>query len=201
MAQMKVLARGAEATIYLVQDPILGVEVVKKVRHPKAYRHPELDERIRRTRTKHEAKLLHLAKVAGLRVPYLYEIDLDECAITMEYIKGRRLRDVIDPDLAYRLGRYIGMLHKAGIVHGDLTTSNMLLADDIAFIDFSLGDVTEEMEPRGVDLRVLAENVKAIHIHLDFAHVLRGYKEVHDIPIEEQIGKIEQRGRYLRRGG
>jgi len=201
MAQMNVIARGAEATIYLVDDPIIGAQVIKKVRHPKSYRHPKLDEQIRRQRTKHEAKLLHHAKAAGLRVPFIYEIDLDECSITMEYIRGKRLRDVIDADLEYRLGRCIGMLHKAGLVHGDLTTSNMLLCDDIAFIDFSLGDVTEELEAKGVDLRVLAENVKAIHVRLDFGPVIRGYKEVHDIPIEEQMEKIEQRGRYLRRGG
>jgi Kae1-associated kinase Bud32 len=201
LEELKVIAKGAEATIYLALDPTLGVQVIKKVRHPKSYRNKVLDSEIRRRRTRHEAKLLHSAKLAGVSVPFVYDIDLEECAITMEYIPGKRLRDVIDNDLAHRLGRIIGMLHKGGIIHGDLTTSNMLLTDHISLIDLSLGEISDELEAKAVDLHVLAENFHSIHTHVDFSCVINGYKEILDIPIMEQIEKVEQRGRYLRRGG
>jgi len=178
----------------------LGKRIIKKTRHPKSYRHPQLDQQLRKRRTRNEARLLHQAKSAGVKVPFIYEIDMEECSITMEYVEGERLRDVLDADLAMEVGRIIGRLHKADIIHGDLTTSNMLLAQKGVFlIDLSLGEISEDLEAKGVDLHVLAENIKAIHTHLDFQLVIEGYKEVHDIPIMEKIEEIERRGRYLKK--
>lgn len=195
----ELLARGAEASIYLAEDETLGTKVIRKVRHTKGYRARELDETIRFRRTRNEARLLHMAKAAGVRVPYVYDVDMDMCAITMEYIQGERLRDVMTEELAREVGSCIGRLHKANIIHGDLTTSNMILAEKVILIDLSLGEVNEELEAKGVDIHVLAENFKAIHTNIDFEAVITGYKEVFDIPIREKLETIEKRGRYQSR--
>jgi len=201
MAVMEKLAMGAEATIYLSDDPVLKERVIIKTRHPKSYRTLELDQQLRKRRTRNEARLLHQAKAAGVKVPFIYDIDMQECSITMEYIQGERLRDVIDEDMAREVGRIIGKLHKVNIIHGDLTTSNMLLAEGgkITFIDLSLGEINDDLEAKGVDLHVLAENFRAIHTKLDFSLVIEGYKEESNIPIMEKIQEIETRGRYLKR--
>ena len=200
MADMKKLAMGAEATIYLDRDPVLAKEIIKKTRHKKSYRHPELDQQLRKRRTRNEARLLHQAKSAGVRVPFIHDIDMEACSISMEYIRGDRLRDVMNEELAREVGRIIGRLHKADIIHGDLTTSNMLLAEKgIVLIDLSLGEISDDLEAKGVDLHVLAENIKAIHTNIEFQLVIEGYKEVHDIPIMEKIQEIEKRGRYLKK--
>jgi Kae1-associated kinase Bud32 len=200
MAELEKLAMGAEATIYLGNDPVLGKDVIKKTRHPKSYRNPQLDQQLRKRRTRNEAKLLHQAKSAGVKVPFIYDIDMEECSITMEYIEGERLRDVMNAELARVVGGIVGRLHSADIIHGDLTTSNMLLTEKgVVLIDLSLGEISEDLEAKGVDLHVLAENVKAIHTGVDFSLVIEGYKEVHDIPIMEKIQEIESRGRYLKK--
>lgn len=201
MAELEKLAMGAEATIYLGHDPVLGKKIIKKTRHPKSYRNEELDQKLRKRRTRNEARLLHQAKSAGVKVPYIFDIDMEECSITMEYVDGDRLRDVMDGKLAREVGKIIGRLHKADIIHGDLTTSNMLLTEDkgVVLIDLSLGEISEDLEAKGVDLHVLAENIKAIHTDIDFSLVIEGYKEVHDIPIMEKIEEIEKRGRYLKK--
>lgn len=196
----EIIARGAEAVIYLCASEVLGEQVIRKARVPKSYRHPKLDQEMRVRRTRNEARLIHSAKAAGVRVPFIYDINMQECSITMEYVRGERLRDCLDEKLAREVGGMVARLHQAGIIHGDLTTSNMIRTPEgVAFIDLSLGEINEELEAKGVDLNVLAENVKAIHSNIDFNTVIEGYREVHDLPIKEKIEEIRSRGRYLRK--
>ena len=189
------IAKGAESNI--VKSSYLGERAIIKDRVVKGYRIPEIDEKIRRARTKEEAKLLSDAKRAGVRTPVLYDVDLGRKAIVMEEIEGRMLKDVIDDDLAFRLGLEISKLHSAGIIHGDITTSNIMLSgDDLVFIDFGLGRYSQLREDKAVDLLVLKKSLQSIDYNLALKYfdlVLKGYG---DESILNVIGDIESRGRY-----
>lgn len=189
------IAKGAESNI--VKTSYLCEKAVIKDRVVKGYRISEIDDKIRRARTKEEAKLLSDAKRAGVRTPVLYDVDLRGKAIVMEEIEGRMLKDVIDDDLAFRLGFEISKLHCADIIHGDITTSNIMLSgDDLVFIDFGLGRYSQLMEDKAVDLLVLKKSLQSIDYNLALKYfdlVLKGYG---DDSIVNVIGDIESRGRY-----
>ena len=203
---LMLLRRGAEAEIHLTTW--LNRKVISKNRVHKNYRLPILDNSLRITRTKKEAKLISTARRLGISTPIIFDIDLEEHKIIMEYIDGPRIKDIIpelDDDtrhkMFYKIGQAIGILHRNNIVHGDLTTSNILRRDDkLYFIDFSLGDVCEDIESKGVDLHLLMEAFESTHPEVmdDFKFIQEGYqKEYKDAP--EVAGKIQEiikRGRY-----
>ena len=201
-----IIRRGAEAEIHLTTW--LGREVVSKHRVPKNYRITVLDNRLRSARTKKEAKLISEAKQLGVSTPIIYDIDLHEHKIVMEYIKGPRVKDIIsDMDTAERkeifrkIGQDIGILHKNNIVHGDLTTSNILYENnELYFIDFSLGENVEDIESKGVDLHLLMEAFESTHPELmdEFKYIIEGYSENFELASEvvKKIKEIIRRGRY-----
>ncbi len=144
------MEKGAEANIYSGQW--MNQEVLIKKRIPKSYRIKELDSHLRKKRTKKEAKLLGEAKRCGVKTPIIYDIDKEENAIVMESIEGtiikeifEDLNDSIKPNIAIgnlceKIGQNIAKLHNCNIIHGDLTSSNMILKKNhIYFIDFGLG--------------------------------------------------------------
>lgn len=187
------LASGAEATVTL-EDA-----VITKERVPKRYRLTELDERIRKERTRAEARLLSEARRAGIPTPIIY--DIENYKIKMQYINGTPLKYVIDENLSEKLGELVGKLHMAGIIHGDLTTSNLLLFNDkIYMIDFGLAFTSSVVEARGVDIHVLFQTfISSHHDHkaLTDAFCL-GYRHVFDEADEvlERVKEIKKRGRY-----
>jgi N6-L-threonylcarbamoyladenine synthase/protein kinase Bud32 len=189
------IAKGAESNI--IKSSYLGEKAVIKDRIAKSYRISEIDDKIRRARTKEEAKLLSDAKRAGVRTPILYDIDLKRKAIVMEEIEGKMIKDVIDDNLAFRMGAEISKLHSADIIHGDITTSNVMLSgDDLVFIDFGLGRYSQLREDRAVDLLVLKKSLQSIDYNLALRYfdlVLKGYG---DELIVKAIEDIESRGRY-----
>jgi N6-L-threonylcarbamoyladenine synthase/protein kinase Bud32 len=189
------IAKGAESNI--VKSSYLGEKAVIKDRIPKGYRIPEIDDKIRKARCKEEAKLLSDAKRAGVKTPVLYDVDLQDKAITMEGIEGVMLKEVIDDDLALRLGGEISKLHSADIIHGDITTSNILFSDGkLVFIDFGLGRYSQLKEDKAVDLLVLKKSLQSIDYNLALRYfdlVLKGYG---DESIINAIKDIESRGRY-----
>jgi len=189
------IAKGAESNI--VRSEYLGEKAVVKDRIPKGYRISEIDDKIRKARTKEEAKLLSDAKRAGVRTPVLYDIDLESKAIVMEEIDGVMVKDIIDENLAFRIGEEISKLHSADIIHGDITTSNIMLSDDkLVFIDFGLGRYSQLKEDKAVDLLVLKKSLQSIDYNLAvkyFDRVLEGYG---DKSITNAIKDIESRGRY-----
>jgi N6-L-threonylcarbamoyladenine synthase/protein kinase Bud32 len=191
----ELIAKGAESNI--VKSDYLGERAVVKDRIPKGYRIPEIDDKIRRARTKEEAKLLSDAKRAGVRTPVLYDVDLHDKTITMEEIDGVMLKEVIDDDLAFELGREISKLHSADIIHGDITTSNIMLSEgDLVFIDFGLGRYSQLREDKAVDLLVLKKSLQSIDYNLALRYfdlILKGYG---DESIINAIKDIESRGRY-----
>jgi TP53 regulating kinase-like protein len=213
------LKKGAEANLYL--EPFGKVlhgagegRVIVKQRVLKAYRIRELDERLRRSRTSLEAKLLTDAKRAGVPTPTIYEVDLQNTRIVMEFIEGVQVKQVLNNPsfkdkrkLCRLIGRFIARLHKAGMVHGDLTTSNMILAKDggLYFVDFGLGEYNPSVEARGVDIHLLKRALQSVHFRIInevYREVLRSYRSEFGKGSEEVIKRaeeIERRGRYVAR--
>ncbi len=202
---MLTLERGAEAVVSAAE--FLGREAVVKARCPKTYRDPQLDLTLRLARTRKEARLLREARRAGVRTPYVYDIDLREASITMERVRGPRLRDVLSPGLdslerlCEAVGEALADLHSAGISHGDLTTSNMILADDgLCLIDFSLGSMPASDEDKGVDLHLLRRAFMSAHSDVSglFDALIGGYKR-NNPDAQTALAKaedIQRRGRY-----
>ena len=152
---MKLLYRGAEADVF--RGDWCGQPAVYKLRKPLPYRLPELDKQIRSQRTVHEAQMLHLSKLAGVSTPHLYYLSPPEALLVMEYVDGERLKTLLLEEgltrerveaLGEEFGRSIARLHAAGIMHGDLTTSNVMVdGDAFSLIDFGLA--VHSAEARG----------------------------------------------------
>jgi Kae1-associated kinase Bud32 len=200
-----VVQRGAEAILYLEERD--GQKVLVKDRVPKGYRIPQLDERIRIQRTRHEENLLLKARRAGVAAPGVLESGSSK--LVMEWIEGSRLKDTLNSMekgerlKVYRLmGESIGKLHSAGIIHGDLTTSNMIFKDNgLYIIDFGLGKISGKVEDQAVDLYLLYEALKSTHLKLAdgaWKNILKAYKQNYAKSNEvfKRMLKIERRRRY-----
>jgi len=217
---MRLVAQGAEAKIYegtfeeVFGADLLKEKVIVKHRVPKRYRIPEMDVKLRKERTVREARILHRAKEFGVNCPHVYEVNLRDMVIVMEFIEGKRLKEHLEEipmgerlEVCREIGRQIGRLHRAGIVHGDLTTSNMILRGGrVYLIDFGLADFDSTLEARGVDLHLLKRAMESTHykwFEEGFRAVLEGYGEVLGgyarREIEKKIEEIESRGRYRER--
>jgi TP53 regulating kinase-like protein len=205
----KLVAKGAEADIYLVEWN--GLNALKKLRKPKRYRHPELDYQLRKTRTNHEADIIYRAKNNGISTPLLFQVDNKNGFIVMEYIDGIKVRDIVDhldDDERFMLfkliGYYSGLLHKSGIIHGDLTTSNIIKSGErVVFIDFGLSGVSNEVEKRGVDLNLMNRMLTSTHFkyqELLLEAFKEGYKNSMGKEAEEALDRmveVSNRGRYI----
>lgn len=200
---------GAEAR--LDSSDWMGREVVLKQRVVKGYRHPSLDRSLQTFRMKNEVRLMLEARRAGIAVPIIYSVDYANNRIVMEEVKGARVKDALNelPEpkartVCAKIGEIAARLHANDIVHGDLTTSNMLLEGDrIVLIDFSLGSKTSELEDKGVDMHLLEEAFHSAH------HQRSGlYEVVKDAYVStdsrgeqvlKKVKEIEKRGRYTRK--
>ncbi len=205
------IKKGAEANLYLEER--FGRRVIIKRRLAKKYRIPELDNELRTYRTIHEAQIIHRAKEAGVPTPIILLIDISRKEIVMEYIHGRRIKEVLEEasskereNICREIGRLIGKLHSNGIIHGDLTTSNMILTSDnrIVLIDFGLSEQTKELEARGVDLHLMRRCLQSSHYsHAEeaFEAIMKGYSEIvgekETLNVLDKIKDIEKRGRYI----
>ncbi len=205
------IKKGAEASLFL--EEWHGLKVILKKRLSKKYRVPELDRTIQIQRTKHEPHVIHRAKEAGVPTPVIYMVDLAEATIVMEYVEGKQVKNVLNElptekriKLCRYIGELIGKLHGSGIIHGDLTTSNMILTPTgkMVFIDFGLSEQTMEVEAKGVDLHLLKRALHSTHyLYADecFEAVMEGYEktvgEKEAKLVLEKILEIEKRGRYV----
>lgn len=201
----QIIAQGAEALLTRKNS------IVIKDRIKKFYRLPFLDEKLRKQRTKKEIKLL---EKASKLIPVPKIIKTADCQISLEFIKGKKLSEFLD-DLADNIkackmiGINIARLHDEDIIHGDLTTSNMIYVKSrknnnsngrVFFIDFGLGFESSRIEDKATDLHVLKEALEARH----FSHskdfykaVLEGYKSSKNSQLVlNQLKKVELRGRY-----
>lgn len=204
---MNLIRKGAEANLYLAEFkelyfPWNQEKILIKKRISKGYRVPELDYELRLRRTLHEAKLLHEAK-KYVNTPFVYEVNQKECIIVMEYVEGVRAKEKLNTDIAFKIGLNISRLHTGGIIHGDITTSNIIVKlNNIYFIDFGLGEFTEEIEAQAVDLHLLKQTLKSTH-HAHWKNlwnsIVKGYQKENAAFILERIADIEKRGRYIKR--
>ncbi|TET65612.1 Kae1-associated serine/threonine protein kinase [Candidatus Bathyarchaeota archaeon] len=205
------IKKGAEASLYLADWH--GRKVIMKKRLPKKYRVSELDEQIKTYRTIHEPQLIHEAKKAGVPTPTIFLVDVKGATIVMEFIEGKQAKQLLSEvskserqRLCFKIGELIGKLHKYGIIHGDLTTSNIILNPEgkIFFVDFGLGEKSKELEARGVDLHLMKRALQSTHFRFAeeyFNAVIEGYSKVLGSEtvknVLEKIGEIEKRGRYI----
>jgi TP53 regulating kinase-like protein len=205
------IKKGAEADLHL--EEWQNRKVIMKKRIPKKYRLPELDDQIRSQRTIHEPQALHAAKEAGVPTPTIFMVDIAEATIVMEFVEGRQVKQVLDGldakaklHLCHHIGMLIGHLHSHGIIHGDLTTSNMILTQHghVVFVDFGLSEQSQELEAKGVDLHLMKRAFQSTHYkHASecFKAVVDGYSETvgDEVAKEviEKIRQIERRGRYV----
>ena len=206
---LKLIRKGAEARIY--EARWLGRPVIVKHRIPKAYRHPELDKAIRARRTAREAQALRRAKEAGVPTPVIYLVDLATATIIMELVQGKRLKELVadigKASLPFfkELGHLIGRLHRAGLIHNDLTTSNVIVTPDgsLVLLDFGLSDFSVELEKRGVDIHLLKRVLESTHHEVAqeaWEALLEGYRSELGPEADEVIERareIELRGRYV----
>jgi len=205
------IKKGAEANLYL--EEWHNRKVIMKRRLPKNYRIQELDKEIRSQRTMHEPQVIHKAKEAGVPTPTIFMVDVAEANIIMEFVEGKQVKQVLNdlpPEERLRLSRHIGgligRLHKHGIIHGDLTTSNMILTPygKVVFVDFGLSERSTDLETRGVDLHLMKRAFQSTHYKYAkecFEAVVEGYAKVvgeeEAKNVLEKIREIERRGRYV----
>ena len=197
----KIIAQGAEAKIFQIEDKIIKERISKK------YRIPELDNKIREQRTKKEKKLLQKASEV-ISIPKLENSPELKTIIKMQFIKGQKLSENLDnlplkkqKQICKQIGESVAKLHDAEIIHGDLTTSNMILKQNkVYFIDFGLGFISQKYEDKAVDLHLLKQALEAKHFkHWEalLKEIFVGYKISKDSKqVLERLKKVESRGRY-----
>lgn len=200
---------GAEAR--LDSSVWMGRDVVVKQRVVKGYRHPTLDRSLQTSRIRNEARLLMEARRAGIAVPVIYSVDYANNRIVMEEVKGARVKDALNQlpepearEVCGKIGEIAARLHASDIVHGDLTTSNMLLEGErIVLIDFSLGSKTSELEDKGVDMHLLEEAFHSAHHQRSGLYEVVKSSYVREYPqgdaVLKKVREIEKRGRYTRK--
>lgn len=202
---MKLLKKGAEADIYITTWN--NIPAISKIRKPKEYRNDILDSKIRKQRTMREAQNLSLAKSLGISSPLVYFVNLRKSEIVMQEIPGKPVHDLPDSQVIHtskQIGKIVGTLHKSGIMHGDLTTSNFILyKNKVYVIDFGLSQKTIRPEDHAVDLRLIKEILNSAHAKImksSWKNFLSGYKSVVGIAyfnkILNLVSIIESRGRY-----
>jgi TP53 regulating kinase-like protein len=202
---MKLLNKGAEGDVFLTkhQDKV----AILKTRKKKPYRNPQLDDKIRRQRTIREANMLGEVKSFGVSAPLVYQVNANDCTILMQHVDGVVVRNLNGQRLVNackEIGKITGILHKNGIMHGDLTTSNFIASKNkIYIVDFGLSQKTAKVEDHAVDLRLFKEILNSAHVELMnkvWPSFLAGYKSAvgHERfnKVLNYVSIIESRGRY-----
>ena len=203
---MEKIAQGAEGIIYKDASTII------KERVTKSYRIPEIDESLRKFRTRREAKVLQKLGELQFPAPHLVDFCDKRMSITMDFVPGEKLKDVLQQAdntefLAREMGSKIGILHNKDIVHGDLTTSNMILHQEtgrVHFIDFGLAAFSDKVEDKAVDLFLLDRALESVHYDSYpgiFENVIAGYLESNPgaAAVLERLKQVQSRGRNKKR--
>lgn len=202
---LELITQGAEALLYKTTFLTSTTNAALKVRPPKSWRHPALDKRLTRQRILAEARVLVKCKKEGVCVPSVFALDWEAGWLVSEWIDGPTVKEAIRKrdfaqeeelkDLMSRIGHTVGRLHQAGVIHGDLTTSNMMLRQapvenvgstetphsslrgEIVLLDFGLATQSIQDEDRAVDLYVLERAFGSTHPKEEslFDEVLKAY--------------------------
>ena len=201
------IKKGAESEIRL--GTFLGEKAIYKVRLRKAYMHPYLDSELRHSRTKKEARIMMSIREKGINAPLVYAVYPSIGLIVMEYISAPSLKDLLSSNSEkalgyfYEVGVLLSRLHSMGIVHGDFTTSNVLIkGGEIFLIDFGLSEFSNKIEDRAMDLHLFRRAILSTHpsaFERGFHAFLDAYsshaKEADEVIKRSQ--EIELRGRYV----
>jgi TP53 regulating kinase-like protein len=215
MEDLKVIKQGAEAKLYV--GTYNEKQCLIKERFVKNYRLQELDKTLTKQRIKAEQKTIKRCEDAQIKVPAIFNVDFNERKIYMEYFdKAITAKDYIVQihanetkldELCKRIGQIIGKFHFNNIIHGDLTTSNMLIERkaendddyDLIMIDFGLSSYSTNNEDKGVDLYVLERALLSTHSTLPhlFEKILVHYKEANKNSAEtiKRFEDVRARGR------
>lgn len=219
MENVKLFKQGAEGRIFT--GTYLGQPTIAKERFQKEYRHPDLDSSLTKERMKRESRALIKCKCAGIRTPTIYLVDFKRRTIFMQYlVYSITVKNFIESALEYdveaisvQIGEVLGKMHTNNIIHGDLTTSNMLLVNkndelsfnkienlEIVFIDFGLAHVDGSDEDKGVDLYVLERALVSTHPLAKeiFKKILVGYKKLNKSgfkSVQVKYEEVRARGR------
>ncbi len=202
---MKLLKKGAEGDIFLTSWN--KKKAILKARKKKDYRNESLDKRIRKQRTIRECEIISKVKSFGISTPLIYNMDTKNCTILMQYIVGTLVNELSESKLiksCIEIGKIVGTMHKNGIMHGDLTTSNFILTKEKMFVlDFGLANKTNKPEDHAVDLRLLKEILNSAHAKImnkAWSNFLKGYKSAVGLSrfskVTNLVKIIESRGRY-----
>lgn len=202
---MKLIKKGAEADIYITKWQ--NSQAILKIRKTKKYRNPILDTNLRKQRTIKESQTISEVKSYGIPSPLVYFVNLEKSLIIMQQIPGKPIHDLSNSkiiSLSKQMGSLVGLLHKNGIMHGDLTTSNFIFFKNKIFvIDFGLSQKTTKPEDHAVDLRLIKEILNSAHATImkqAWKNFLAGYKSVVGtskyLKITNLVSIIEGRGRY-----
>ena len=201
MKKENILFQGAEAHILKTKSGII------KRRIKKNYRFEDIDNKIRKSRTRREAKIIN--KISKkIPVPEIIKVDETKKEILMTFIKGDKLSEKLNTlkdnlKICQTIGKNISTLHDSDIIHGDLTTSNMIYNKTerkVYFIDFGLSYTSSRIEDKAVDIHLIKEALNAKHFPQSekfFSSILKGYKSSENSKkVLEQLKKVESRGRY-----
>ena len=222
LKSFELIKQGAEAKVYIGKHEEQPELILAKERFKKTYRHPELDKSLTSKRIKNEVKILGKANLLNVNVPKVLKADLNNGVICMEYIQNsvtcrefilglvkENQEDYYKPildDLSVRIGQLVGKLHLNEIIHGDLTTSNLLVVESsnssnaqeklkLYFIDFGLGSISNQLEEKAVDLYVLERALLSTHSQQAqqmFEGILSGYLIGHEKESDKVIERFEQ---------
>lgn len=197
MRMKEIINEGAEAQIIQIDSNIL-----KKVRLPKSYRISQIDDKLRKSRNKREFKVLSKLYESNVNVAKPIELsdNLNDVYFTFEFIDGKNLKFVLNKDLLDKAFDEIIKLHNLDIVHGDLTTLNMIVKDNLVYlIDFGLSEFSHKVEDKAVDLNLFFNCIKNEHIEVigDKKELLKKYEIEVDRgkEIVKRLENIEKRGR------
>ena len=202
---MKLIKKGAEADVFSTKWE--GRKAILKIRKKKSYRNTILDQKIRKQRTIREAQIISDVKAFSIPTPLIYFMDMKKCSILMQFIEGKLVRDLKDDEIikvSKEIGKIVGKMHKNGIMHGDLTTSNFIIKKKKLFlIDFGLASRTEKPDDHAVDLRLFKEMLNSAHANTmekAWKNFQIGYFKIvgekYSKKILNLVAVIESRGRY-----
>ncbi|XP_077982991.1 EKC/KEOPS complex subunit Tp53rkb-like [Glandiceps talaboti] len=214
----KLIKQGAEARVY--SSTFMGRPAIIKERFKKKYRHPSLDKKLTHRRTTREVSCILRCRKAGLCTPTVYFVDYESHKIYMENIENSiTVRDYVAEEqkktqetnpqtlisLAQKIGTALATMHDNDIIHGDLTTSNMLLrqpvdpSSPVILIDFGLSSVSGLHEDKGVDLYVLERAFLSTHPNTEniFEHILATYRKMSkkSSDVLKKLDEVRLRGR------
>jgi TP53 regulating kinase-like protein len=200
---------GAESTIFKTEE--WGRPVILKWRPQKPYLLKEIDELLRHSRTSRECKMLTYARQLGVSTPAVHWTNLTTCTIAMDYIEGKQLKQMAAAlsrskleELCHMFGLSIALMHRGNVVHGDPTTSNVLIDSKsrLWMVDFGLAEWNATIEMKGVDLHLIRRALETTHWDLQeimLSAALEGYVSVLGSdaePVFSRMEAIRERGRY-----